>query len=256
MSNEINQINNIGEIEAIIAEKEEKMQSAYAEIGKRYFIRHSADAEEELVPLVDELVADSAVIEECKQRIEAIQNAPTCPNCGAAVHEDSVFCTACGNRLKEAETPAPESGVSVCARCGSEVKPGTRFCTVCGNPLETQPGEEIPQTRRYEPEPVAEPAPVVEEEPAPAVAEEPESKPEPAEDPYAVPAASVICPMCGKISAAGVRFCVGCGTRLAEDKPDPAPAVQDYGVRRCPNCGHVSANASMMFCTQCGTRLS
>ena len=100
-----------------------------------------------------------------------------------------------------------------------------RFCTVCGN--EFAPKEpEIPAT-------------IVE--------------PERPREVIAAPAPEIICPQCGRISAPGMRFCVGCGYQLAEESAS-AP-VQDYGVRRCSNCGHISSNPDMPFCTECGMLL-
>ena len=100
-----------------------------------------------------------------------------------------------------------------------------RFCTVCGNEL----------------------APHEPEIPAPPV------EPERPREVIAAPAPEIICPQCGRISAPGMRFCVSCGYQLAEESAS-AP-VQDYGVRRCSNCGHISSNPDMPFCTECGMLL-
>lgn len=291
MSNELNKINSIEEVEALIAEEEAKKEAAYTEIGKLYYIKHSADCEEVFKAFVDELVASSGKIAECNQRILNLKGISTCPKCGANVKKESMFCTACGALLKEgAEVPAPVKETVTCSRCGSEMKKHMRFCTACGNPLIPVEEPAPAPTKIFEPEPVAvaEPEPVIEPvvepepiiepiaipEPEPAyepqpVAEpvptpqpapvyepvaQPAVTPQPEPDPYAVPEASNICPNCGKVSAPGMRFCVNCGTRLISE-PAPAP-VQDYGVRRCQNCGHISSNPSMPFCTECGTRLN
>ncbi|MBR1534952.1 MAG: zinc ribbon domain-containing protein [Ruminococcus sp.] len=284
MSNELN-IHSIEEAEELIAQAEAKKQEVYTEIGKQYFLRHSADCEPDFKPYIDELVACSGEIAELNRQILAMKSGPSCPVCGAAVKEDSLFCTGCGARLKEepaVEEPAPEPDVVICSRCGSQMKPGMRFCTACGNPLDAPapaPAEDM--TKEYIPEPVAEPAPVAEPEPnvepepiaepepviepiaepQPYIAPEPVAEPEPYYVPepvqpntYVAPEPSNICPRCGAVSAPGMNFCVNCGNPLTEDIA-PAP-VQDYGVRRCPNCGNICANPEMAFCTECGTRLN
>ena len=141
-----------------------------------------------------------------------------------------MFCTACGARQEqpEVEEPAIEEPVKdtvTCLRCGSEMSSQMRFCTVCGNEL----------------------APKEPEIPAPPV------EPERPREVIAAPAPEIICPQCGRISAPGMRFCVNCGYQLAEESAS-AP-VQDYGVRRCSNCGHISSNPDMPFCTECGMLL-
>ncbi len=291
MANDINLINSVEEVEALIAEEEARQETAYSEIGKLYYVKHSTDCEEDFKPYIEELASGAARIEECKKRILTIKGIGTCPKCGAYTKSTSLFCTACGALLKEgAEVPAPPKETVACSRCGSEMKKNMRFCTVCGNPLTApeQLADAIPPTRIYEPEkadaPIEEPAAPaevapVQETPAVEPAAEPVAepvvtpavelpavgepvptapaapKPEPVRDPYAAPEPSVICPMCGKVSAPGMRFCVACGTRLTEE-PAPAPAQQSYAVRRCQNCGHISANPAMPFCTECGTRLN
>ena len=277
MSNEINQINSIEEAQAMIASEEEKKQSIYQEIGRLYFVRHSADCEADFKPFIDELVASSGKIAEYDQRILALKSQPTCPDCGKPYGLNQLFCTGCGKSLKpepvvEApEIEAPVESAPVCIQCGATLKEGSLFCTACGARQE-QPAVEEPAIE----EPVVEEpvkdtvtcskcgsemscqmrfctvcgnelAPKEPEIPAPTV------EPEGPREVIAAPAPEIICPQCGRISAPGMRFCVNCGYQLAEESAS-AP-VQDYGVRRCSNCGHISSNPDMPFCTECGMLL-
>ena len=52
MSNELN-IHSIEEAEELIAQAEAKKQEVYTEIGKQYFLRHSADCEPDFKPYID-----------------------------------------------------------------------------------------------------------------------------------------------------------------------------------------------------------
>lgn len=246
MELEIKDINNIGEAEAVIAEEEERIQTSYLELGKAYFSLHSADSEPQLKPYIDAVTDAAARIEEANQRILTLKGIKTCPKCGNAVKEESIFCTACGTRLKAAPEPAaPEKDTVACTRCGSEMRKDMRFCTVCGNPL----------FEKAEPTPDYQPTKVYDTDPGePEIETVAETEPEPEKNPDAAPEPSSICPMCGRVSAPGAKFCVGCGTRIA-DQPEPAPE-QETPVRRCRNCGHISANPSLPFCTECGSRLN
>lgn len=208
-----------------------------------------------------------------------------CTACGARLSKDSPE--------PEPVTPsAPANNAPICPRCGSEMKSYMRFCTVCGSPL-SAPKEEPelpkPPTMVYEAAPVPEivvPGPFPEPMPEADAEPDPESEPEtviekepepaPAKVTYSTPEPSYICRNCGMVSAPGTRFCINCGTNLQEASgfagapaPKPAPKQvnpfekphtpapkQDYGVRRCQSCGHITADPTMLFCTECGTRLS
>lgn len=49
-----------------------------------------------------------------------------CHNCGAEIHEESMFCHKCGE----------ETGVKKCPKCGYKLSDGSRFCTYCGTEIE------------------------------------------------------------------------------------------------------------------------
>ena len=51
-----------------------------------------------------------------------------CPNCGADLADDALFCRDCGTKL-----PPPNSR---CKYCGAELKAGEKYCTNCGQRIE------------------------------------------------------------------------------------------------------------------------
>lgn len=202
-----------------------------------------------------------------------------CPQCGSEMKNDMRFCTACGTPLIAQEPvvediPQPEPEAPIAEPIVEE------------QPPYYAPEEAPAQDPYYADEPAAEQDPYYADEPvaeqdpyyaAAPVAEDPYYAPEPVaeQDPYyaaepavdqesfeaaqpAVPRAYVapepsnICPVCGAVSASGIGYCVNCGNPL-EDSPAPQP---DYGVRRCPNCGFISSDPGMSFCTECGTPLN
>ena len=66
---------------------------------------------------------------------EAAGSSPACPNCGAAVGRDSVFCGQCGQQLApicEACGSASPAGSKFCRGCGVEMRDGQTDCPKCG----------------------------------------------------------------------------------------------------------------------------
>ena len=73
-----------------------------------------------------------------------------CPNCGATLNEDSLFCTACGAKLEPAPAPAPVNEpaptpvnepapakyANVCMQCGTPRAGDELFCKNCGASLQ------------------------------------------------------------------------------------------------------------------------
>lgn len=64
-----------------------------------------------------------------------------CPNCGAQVDDNSLFCTECGKQI-------PQD--NVCPHCGASVNSGDSFCQNCGKSLKEIPNSE---SISYEEEP-------------------------------------------------------------------------------------------------------
>ena len=57
-----------------------------------------------------------------------------CPNCGAQMNDDSLFCTECGR-------PIPQG--SVCPHCGASLNEGDVFCQNCGKKVDDSPSTDI-----------------------------------------------------------------------------------------------------------------
>jgi hypothetical protein len=53
----------------------------------------------------------------------AAPGAPSCSGCGPRPETDAVFCSTCGQRLREG---------GACAGCGAALGAGSRFCAQCG----------------------------------------------------------------------------------------------------------------------------
>lgn len=85
-----------------------------------------------------EYVDAFAAVDACKASIAAIQaeidsykETKACPACGAVCAEGQQFCDSCGVSLKG----TPEEGVQFCDKCGTKLSAAAVFCTECGNKL-------------------------------------------------------------------------------------------------------------------------
>ncbi len=83
-----------------ISSEESKIKEAYLAIGKRYF-------EENMGEVSDAYINDFTIINEAKARISELQEQIktikgvfSCPNCGAEVTTESVFCSSCGAKIE------------------------------------------------------------------------------------------------------------------------------------------------------------
>lgn len=132
------------------SEREEKV---YARLGRQVYetdggenypeIRAELDllvpnkqaAESRLQAACDEKAALERAEAEERARLEAEEQAHSCPNCGAYNPEGTNFCQECGTRLTQPVQQAP-AAKRFCPNCGTEVIAGHRFCSGCGTKME------------------------------------------------------------------------------------------------------------------------
>lgn len=162
--------------------------------------------------------------------------------------------------------------MKLCPMCGNQNEDTSNFCTTCGAKLSVPEPEQTPLLEEpvlEEPVAVPEPesTPVLEEiDPwqafAPPAPVETERSVVPEEEGAVAvadpPAASPVCPGCGRTWSEGAKFCVYCGAGapVPEIEPEPEPEVKAEPVREvvCPTCGTTLA-AGAKFCINCGTSL-
>lgn len=113
-----------------ISDNEKKIGRLYADLGKAYYDAHAHDAEAEQRQIIEEINALFADIEAKKEEIKQIKGVTKCPNCGADIPLNAVFCSSCGHKADE--VPVGKT----CTNCGAEIPAGDRFCSACGTPVE------------------------------------------------------------------------------------------------------------------------
>lgn len=79
--------------------------------------------------LISEIKSKKDELEELKKKKEMESMAKYCPVCGAAVRQEALFCSSCGNKLDHLETNKS------CPCCGAVVQKDDKFCGECGETL-------------------------------------------------------------------------------------------------------------------------
>lgn len=63
-----------------------------------------------------------------------------CPNCGAVLEDDSLFCVECGTAIKsvsDSETSLSDCEQKICPECNTMIDGDSNFCWNCGHVFET-----------------------------------------------------------------------------------------------------------------------
>lgn len=124
----------ISGLKSQISEEEKKINKYYSSLGKLYYDTQKENPTLELSELVGMIQASFNHIDELQLAITEIENANKCPNCGAVVEDDMLFCINCGAKLEKNE-PQPEAEaqpVRYCINCGTQIQADALFCMNCG----------------------------------------------------------------------------------------------------------------------------
>ena len=89
-----------------ISKAEFDINSAYVEIGKKYFEQNADKPSDEYSEYISSIINQKMKVTELNKKLQALDNRTNCPNCGAAIDEANNFCDKCGAKIVK---PAPES---------------------------------------------------------------------------------------------------------------------------------------------------
>ncbi len=115
-----------------IKEMETKIQTTYADIGRKYEELHAENVEEAYAPLFAQLKEYRDEIDTAQEQIRKNKHVCICPQCGAEIAEDAAFCLKCGAANPAAEAAKQAAEINVCPKCGAQRTPGAAFCVKCG----------------------------------------------------------------------------------------------------------------------------
>jgi ribosomal protein L40E len=134
----------VSKLNSAVNAENAKINTIFSDLGKKYYELKADAPDAEFAEYVnaintakDEIVRLTAQIEE----IKALNAPRTCPNCGAQVADDAMFCNKCGTQVPPKQTPAEDAPVAdaapaaTCPNCGAQVAADATFCTGCGTKL-------------------------------------------------------------------------------------------------------------------------
>jgi len=129
----------ITRLNGVISDKEKRISQIYTEIGRSYYEEHKDDPQAEGLEHIAEINGLNAEILQCRESIKLIKGVTKCPNCGADVPLNAVFCNACGAKIIPAvrvEDVSVSQPMLLCPECRKPVPTGDLFCSHCGAKIE------------------------------------------------------------------------------------------------------------------------
>ncbi len=125
-------------LKAQITAEENKLKGLYMDLGKACY----ENPEDESIEVYkDSITAVKGVIAGYQSDLAALKGQKICPNCGAIIPKNALFCGQCGTKCEVVEEAEPDEAeevkhVKVCPVCQAEVTDDMAFCEVCGAKLD------------------------------------------------------------------------------------------------------------------------
>lgn len=133
-------------LNSVISDEENQLKEYYIELAKAYYEANKDSAPEEYASYFANITEKHTNIANLNDQINKVKGMFPCPNCGASLQPEALFCSSCGTKIEKPEKPAPvaeeATDVKRCSKCGEPLQEGYAFCISCGTKVE-QPSEEI-----------------------------------------------------------------------------------------------------------------
>ena len=100
------------QLKSRLSAEKEKVNKAYINLGKVYYDRHEASAEEEYAGDFDSIRMGLMKMAELEDEISELEGNRVCAECGAKVEKNAQFCSRCGAPMEEKNTSAEEEAGS------------------------------------------------------------------------------------------------------------------------------------------------
>ena len=118
----------------------EKIESAYTEIGKRYYNSEEEPSKEMFSDLFDVVQSNQEQINELRNRLQKLKGIIICEVCGTELSKDAKFCRNCGWKVEYSDV-VPVS-TAICRNCHSPLTGNEKFCGVCGARVDEEENKE------------------------------------------------------------------------------------------------------------------
>ena len=260
-------------LNARIDEYKKELGNCFSQLGQNYYEKNKMNVPAEYQGVFERITQLNQMIVQCQEQIKIIKGVRQCPNCGADVAGNVMFCGNCGYSMPPVNQ-APANG-PVCTNCGAPLEADAMFCTNCGAKVQAaapqqnsfgqggasfghpvqQPSYGQPAQQTVYGQPVQQPVydqptqqPVREETVQPETVNEPEQ--DQAEQPEVMDEPVYDAPAQPEENAEPMR---------KDTDPEPAygqetpvePVQQAPAGKVCPRCG-ASLAADAAFCNNCG----
>lgn len=121
-------LSEIAKLNSSITECENKIRELYSKIGYETYRAYIDAVVPETEPLLMEVSSLYQTIDANRNRINELNAAKLCPNCGAKISKKHLFCGNCGYRFAKPEKKLQR----ICPNCRSELADDSIFCSNCG----------------------------------------------------------------------------------------------------------------------------
>jgi len=97
VSDKAKDLSGVAKLQYEIKLKEDYLNKAYRELGKRYYDEHHEESPEDFA----EIDAAKEALDDLRQELSEKKGSDLCPKCGASVPKGSDFCNRCGTKLND-----------------------------------------------------------------------------------------------------------------------------------------------------------
>ena len=136
-------------LSSMISDEESQLKEYYIELAKAYYEANKDSIPEDYASHFAKITEKLTTISSLNDQINKVKGMFPCPNCGASLPSDALFCSSCGTKIEKPEEPEPvaeeTSDVKCCAKCGEPIQEGFAFCIGCGTKIEEETNE-LPQS--------------------------------------------------------------------------------------------------------------
>lgn len=116
----VRDLTEILQLKSKLSSEKEKVNKAYINLGKAYYDRHEASAEEEYPEDFEAIRVGLLKISELEEEIISLEGTRICAVCGAKVEKGAAFCGRCGAQMPLKQEEAEETFDSDDADAASE----------------------------------------------------------------------------------------------------------------------------------------
>jgi len=136
----------ITKVNMAISAEEEKIEKAYAKIGKEIFNKYNSyvEVDPDVVALCEEIKSYQENLANLKSRLMDLKDVKLCIRCNAELDKSVLFCPKCGTKQEKQSqekqsddaSQSKKKEIKFCTKCGAEVTEGAAFCQSCGSKIQ------------------------------------------------------------------------------------------------------------------------